>query len=60
MIKESDFPQIEAKMLELARKDEPVVRREVAKADALKEFAADGQTQLFRHTLLVVQVSRPA
>ncbi len=49
MIKESDFPQIEAKMLELARKDEPVVRREVAKADALKEFAADGQTYKCEH-----------
>ncbi len=49
MIKESDFPTIEAKMLELARKDEPVVRREVAKADALKEFAADGQTYKCEH-----------
>ena len=49
MIKESDFPKIEAKMLELARKDEPVVRREVAKADALKEFGADGQTYKCEH-----------
>ena len=49
MVKESDFPTIEAKMLELARKDEPVVRREVAKADALKEFAADGQTYMCEH-----------
>ena len=49
MIKESDFPTIEAKMLELARKDEPVVRREVAKADALKEFSADGQTYKCEH-----------
>ena len=49
MIKESDFPTIEAKMLELARKDEPVVRREVAKADALKEFADDGQTYKCEH-----------
>ena len=49
MIKESDFPTIEAKMLELARKDEPVVRREVSKADALKEFAADGQTYKCEH-----------
>ena len=39
MIKESDFPTIEAKMKELAQKKEPVVRKEVAKADALKEFA---------------------
>ena len=49
MIKESDFPKIEAKMLELAHKDEPVVRREVAKADALKEFSADGQTYKCEH-----------
>ena len=44
MIKESDFPKIEDKMRELASKKEPVVRKEVAKADALKEFAANGQT----------------
>ena len=49
MIKESDFPKIEAKMLELARKDEPVVRREVPKAEALKEFGADGQTYKCEH-----------
>ena len=39
VISENDFPKIEAKMMELARKDEAVVRREVSKADALKEFA---------------------
>ncbi|MCR5197692.1 MAG: threonine--tRNA ligase, partial [Prevotella sp.] len=49
MIKESDFPTIEAKMKELAAKKEPVVRREVAKADALKAFAADGQTYKCEH-----------
>ena len=49
MIKESDFPQIEAKMKELAGKKEPVVRKEVAKADALKEFAAAGQTYKCEH-----------
>jgi len=49
MIKESDFPTIEAKMKELASKKEPVVRREVAKADALKEFAANGQTYKCEH-----------
>ena len=49
MIKESDFPTIEAKMMELAKKDEPVVRREVAKSDALKEFAEDGQTYKCEH-----------
>ncbi|MBQ7483568.1 MAG: TGS domain-containing protein, partial [Bacteroidaceae bacterium] len=41
-IKESDFATIENKMRELASKKEPVVRKEVAKAQALKEFAADG------------------
>ena len=49
MIKESDFPTIEAKMMELAKKDEPVVRREVPKSDALKEFAEDGQTYKCEH-----------
>jgi threonyl-tRNA synthetase len=48
-IKESDFATIENKMRELASKKEPVVRKEVAKADALKEFAADGQTYKCEH-----------
>ncbi|MBR1526098.1 MAG: threonine--tRNA ligase [Prevotella sp.] len=49
VISEADFPKIEAKMMELAKKDEPVVRREVSKADALKEFADDGQTYKCEH-----------
>ena len=49
MIKESDFPMIEDKMRELASKKEPVVRKEVAKADALKQFADDGQTYKCEH-----------
>ncbi len=49
MIKESDFPKIEAKMMELARQDEPVVRREVPKAEALKAFGEDGQTYKCEH-----------
>ena len=49
VISENDFPKIEAKMMELARKDEPVVRKEVAKADALKEFKADGQDYKCEH-----------
>ena len=48
-IKESDFTTIENKMRELASKKEPVVRKEVAKADALKEFAAAGQTYKCEH-----------
>ncbi|MFQ7112859.1 threonine--tRNA ligase [Hallella bergensis] len=48
-ISENDFPRIEAKMRELAKKDEPVVRREVGKADAMKEFNADGQTYKVEH-----------
>ena len=48
-IRESDFPKIEQKMLELAKKDEPLVRKEVSKADSLKEFAADGQTYKCEH-----------
>ena len=48
-IKEADFPKIEAKMKELAGKKEPVVRKEVSKADALKEFGAAGQTYKCEH-----------
>ncbi|MBO5061125.1 MAG: threonine--tRNA ligase [Prevotella sp.] len=48
-IKEADFPKIEAKMKELAGKKEPVVRKEVAKADALKEFGEAGQTYKCEH-----------
>ena len=48
-IKESDFPRIEKKMQELAQKKEPVVRREISKADALRDFAADGQTYKCEH-----------
>ena len=49
VISENDFPKIEAKMMELAKKNEPVVRKEVSKADALKEFKADGQEYKCEH-----------
>ena len=49
VISENDFAKIEAKMMELAKKNEPVVRMEVAKADALAEFKADGQTYKCEH-----------
>ena len=49
VISENDFAKIEAKMMELAKKNEPVVRKEVAKADALAEFKADGQTYKCEH-----------
>ena len=49
VISENDFAKIEAKMLELAKKNEPVVRKEVAKADALAEFKADGQEYKCEH-----------
>ena len=48
-ISENDFPKIEEKMRELAKKDEPVVRRNVSKADAVKEFTADGQEYKVEH-----------
>ena len=48
-IKEGDFANIEKKMLELAKKDEPVVRKEISKADALASFGADGQTYKCEH-----------
>lgn len=48
-ISENDFPAIEAKMKELVKKNEPVVRKDVSKADALAEFNADGQTYKCEH-----------
>lgn len=48
-IREADFGKIEAKMKELASKKEPVVRKEIAKADALTEFGAAGQTYKCEH-----------
>ncbi len=49
VISENDFAKIEEKMRELAKKDEAVVRKEVSKADALKEFKADGQEYKCEH-----------
>ena len=49
VISENDFPKIEKKMMELAKKDEPVVRRDVSKADAVEEFKAAGQTYKVEH-----------
>ncbi len=48
-ISEQDFPKIEAKMLELAKLDEPLVRKEVSKADSLKLFGDAGQTYKCEH-----------
>lgn len=49
VISENDFPKIEAKMMELAKRDEPVVRKDISKADALREFKADGQDYKCEH-----------
>ena len=48
-ISENDFSRIEEQMKELAKKNEVVVRRDVSKADALKEFKADGQEYKCEH-----------
>lgn len=48
-ISESDFPKIEARMKDLAKKDESVVRCDVSKAEALKEFEAAGQHYKCEH-----------
>ncbi len=48
-ISETDFPKIEQKMMELAKLDEPVVRKEISKADSLAAFSADGQTYKCEH-----------
>ena len=39
----ADFPAIEKKMLELARRKEPIVRAEISKADAMKAFGDRGE-----------------
>ena len=43
VIKESDLPEIEAKMKELVQRKESLVRRDISKADALKWFGEKGQ-----------------
>ncbi len=48
-ISETDFPKIEQKMMELAKLDEPVVRKEISKADSMAAFSADGQTYKCEH-----------
>ena len=48
-ISENDFPKIEEKMRELAKKNEPVVRKDVSKAAALETFHADGQEYKCEH-----------
>lgn len=48
-ISENDLPKIEDKMRELAKKNESIVRKDISKADALKEFAADGQEYKCEH-----------
>ena len=48
-ISENDFPKIEEKMRELAKKNEQVVRHDVSKADAVKEFTGDGQEYKVEH-----------
>ena len=48
-IKEGDFKVIEDKMLELARKNEVLVRTEVSKADCIAQFKAAGQTYKVEH-----------
>ncbi len=42
-ITEGDLPKIEAKMLELARQKEQIIRTEVSKADALARFSEMGE-----------------
>ncbi|MCH3995855.1 MAG: threonine--tRNA ligase [Prevotella sp.] len=48
-ISENDFPKIEAKMKELAKKNEPLVRKDISKADALKFFKDHGQKYKVEH-----------
>ncbi|MBQ0021022.1 MAG: threonine--tRNA ligase [Bacteroidales bacterium] len=48
-IGEGDFKVIEDKMIELARKNEAVVRKEVGKADCIAQFKAAGQAYKVEH-----------
>ena len=48
-IGEGDFKDIENKMIELARKDEPLVRKEVAKAECIAQFQSAGQVYKVEH-----------
>lgn len=48
-IGEGDFKDIENKMIELARKDEPLVRKEVAKAECIAQFQSAGQIYKVEH-----------
>ena len=48
-IKEGDFPKIEQKMMELAKLDEPVVRKSISKADSLAFFGETGQRYKCEH-----------
>ncbi|WP_300427906.1 threonine--tRNA ligase [uncultured Parabacteroides sp.] len=43
VIKEGDFPTIEAKMLELVAKKEEIKRQDISKADAMKMFGDRGE-----------------
>lgn len=40
----ADFPAIEAKMLELAKRNESIVRADISKAEALRMFGERGET----------------
>lgn len=44
VLSSEDFPKIEAKMAEIAKKGIPLIRKEVSKVDALKWFEAKGET----------------
>ena len=41
---DADFAKIEQRMLELAREKQPIVRKDISKADALKMFGDRGET----------------
>jgi len=44
VIKDADFPAIEAKIMEIQKRKESIVRAEISKAEALKAFGDKGQT----------------
>ena len=54
IIKDTDFPAIEAKMMELRAKKEQVVKNAISKADALKAFGAKVSGSVSKRTSFVV------
>lgn len=49
LISENSSPGIEQEVMGLAKKNQPIVRREFSKANTVNEFTIDGQTYKVEH-----------